>query len=114
MAEIDIKRGDYLVVGSNQYAIREVEWWDMINANTPAFVKLATEDCSTKRQTFTSGKRQSVADASTNLSNLKCTKFDVISANLALRLDLKTLHTLRQTQISNATGYIILVLEINE
>lgn len=115
MTEIDIDKGDYLIIGSNQYAVREVEWWDMTNANTPAFQKLATEACSTKRQTIdSSGKRQSVSNASTKLSNLKCTKFDVISADLRERLGLQGLQTLRQTQISNSTGYIILVLEVPE
>jgi len=114
MAEIDIKKGDYLVVGTNQYAIREVEWWDLENANTPSFIKIATVECSTKRPTFSNNKRQTVANASTNLSGLKCSPFDVISSDLSLRLDLQTLHTLRQTQISNETGYIILVLEVNE
>lgn len=114
MAEIDIKKGDYLVVGTDQYVIREVEWWELKNANTPAFVKLATVSCSTKRLSFSNNKRQTVENASTHLTDLKCTSFDVISANVALRLDLKTLYTLRQTQISNATGYKILVLEVND
>lgn len=114
MAEIDIKKGDYLVIGTDQYAIREVEWWDMKNANTPAFLKIATVACSTKRLTFTDGKRESIADASTNLTGLLCSPFDVISSDLAMRLDLSTLHTLRSVQIANSTGYNILVIEVNE
>ncbi len=114
MAEIDIKRGDYLIVGTKQHAIREVEWWDLANADTPAFVKIATVACSTKRAVFTNSKRETIANASVNLTGLMCTPFDVISSDLALRLDLQTLHTLRQTQISNSTGYKILVLEVNE
>ena len=114
MAEIDIKRGDFLIVGTEQYAVKEMEWWDLENANTPAFVRMATVDCSTKRPTFTNSKRETVANASVNLSGLKCTPFDVLSSDLALRLDLKTLHTLRQTQISNNTGYKILVIEVKE
>lgn len=114
MAEIDIKKGDYLIVDTNQYAIREVEWWDLEKANTPSFIKMATVSCSTKRSTFSNNKRQTVSNSETNLSGLKCTPFDVVSADLALRLDLKTLYTFRQTQISNETGYIILVLEVND
>ncbi len=114
MAVIDIKHGDYLIVGTNEYAIKQVEWWDMVNADTPAFKKLATVACSTKRQVFANSKRETVTNATVNLSGLFCTAFDVISSNLAMRLDLKTLTTLRQTQISNSTGYIILVLEVPE
>lgn len=114
MAEIDIKRGDYLIVGTNQYVIREVEWWDLGKANTPSFIKLATVSCSTKRAVFVGGKRETTANASTHLSGLFCTPFDVLSSRLALRLDLQTIHTLRQTQIANETGYKILVLEVNE
>lgn len=114
MAEIGIKKGDYLIVGSNQYAIKQVEWWDMDRANDPSFTKLATVACSTKRQVFINGKRQDVADASIQLTGLLCTKFDVISSKLAERLDLKTLVTLRQTQIANSTGYIILIIEVND
>jgi len=114
MAEIDIKKGDYLVVGSNQYAIREVEWWDMEGANTPAIQKIATVACSVKRLAFVNNKRESVSNASVHITGLLCSPFDVISANLAMRLDLSTLHTLRYTQISNDTGYKILVVEVNE
>lgn len=114
MAELDIKRGDYLIVDTNKYVIKQVEWWDMEGADTPAFIKLATVACSTKRQTITNSKREVVANASVNLSGLFCTPFDVISSKLAMRLDLKTLTTLRQTQIANSTGYVILIIEVNE
>lgn len=111
MPELDIRKGDYLISGTDTYAVKETEWWEMENANTPAFLRLATATYSTKRLTFTAGKREKVSDASAHLSDLKGTPLDVVSADLGTRVGLEALHTLRHTQISNATGYMVVIVE---
>lgn len=111
MAEINIRKGDYLISGSTTYAVKETEWWEMENANTPAFLRLATANYSTKRLTFTDGKREGVDDAAAFLTGLVGTPLDVISADLANRTGLTALHTLRHTQIANDDGYMVVIVE---
>ncbi len=114
MAELDIKKGDSLIIGSNSYPILETEWWDFPNALDASFIKQATVSCSTKRQTFTNSKRETSTDASANLSNLKCLPLDVISSDLALRTGLQAPHTTRHTQIANDSGYMVIIIEFLE
>lgn len=64
-----------------------------------SFARMANVACSTKRPpALSSGVRGGPV---TYLSNLKCTPLDSVSAEIAMRPELQTPHTLRQTFIKS-------------
>lgn len=107
---IDIKEGDFLVVGSTEYPIRAVsEYNSILLTYSRTFARLATVTASTKRSpAVVGGKRGAPA---LNLTGLKCTPLDPVDAETRQRLGLDTPHELKQTFLADATGFIHLILE---
>lgn len=106
---MDIVEGDTLVVGSKEYPIRSCEEWETTRMNTPGFRRMATKTASTKRApAISSGKR---GDATTKLTNLKCTPLDPVSAEIQKRIALDTPMELLQTFLTDGSGFLLLVVE---
>jgi len=104
---LDIKEGDVLVVGANEYPIRSCEEWSWRYSRT--FRRMATVTASTKRNpALVSGKRGAPV---ANLSGVKCTPLDPISAELANRLELETPHELLVSFADGGDVFYRLVLE---
>lgn len=114
---LDIKEGDILVVNGTDYNIRraaQFEW--RMGAVGSTFSKLASVDCSTKRQVVTTDatdsnlKKRSAAHVA-NLSGLKCLPLDSVRAKLAESEGFGRTHTLMETMITDATHYVHLWVE---
>lgn len=107
---MNIREGDILVVGANEYPIRSVaEWATTRLVETRTFIKQATVVASTKRSpAVVSGKRGAPV---TLLSNLKCTPLDPIDPQLRQRLALDTPHELMQTFLADEIGFVQLIVE---
>ena len=104
---LDIKEGDYLVVGTVEYPIRScAEWpWKF----TYALKRKLTVTASTKRQpSITSGKR---GVPTTNLTGVKCTPVAPLDPELKKRMDIQTPHELLITFADGGTTQYKLVLE---
>lgn len=106
---VDIRQGDYLVVGANEYPIRSCADYAKTGMLSASFLRMATISASTKRSpAIANGKR---GDLATNLTGLVCSPLDPVSAEQAQRLVLDTPHELLQTFVSDGTGFVHLVLE---
>jgi len=104
---LDIKEGDYLVVGVNEYPIRSCEEWTWRYGRT--FKRMTTVTASTKRNpAIVSGKRGAPV---TELTGVKCTPLDPISAELSNRLELETPHELLVSFADGGNVFYRLVLE---
>jgi hypothetical protein len=107
---MNIREGDFLVIGSNEYPIRSVgEWSSLRLTSTKAFQKQATVSASTKRSpAIASGKRGTPA---TLLTGLSCTPLDPVDPEISRRLGLDTPHELLQTFLADSTGFVVLIVE---
>ena len=104
---LDIKEGDVLVVGANEYPIRSCAEWSWRYSRS--FRRMATVTASTKRNpALVSGKRGAPV---ANLTGVKCTPLDPISAELANRLELETPHELLVAFADGGNVFYRLVLE---
>ena len=104
---LDIKEGDYLVVGASEYPIRSCAEWKWRYGRN--FKRMATVTASTKRNpAITSGKRGAPV---ANLTGVKCTPLDPISEDLANRLELETPHELLVSFADGGNVFYRLVLE---
>ena len=71
----DIREGDLLVVGSDEYPIIEAHVFDVTGFLTGgSYGRLATISCSTKRRPAATGGLQ--GEPATKLSSLSCTPLD--------------------------------------
>lgn len=107
---LDIKEGDYLVVGSREYPIRACqEWaWPSGRGGIRLLLRLTV---STKRQpALVDGKRGAPA---TLLTGVRCTPLDPIQVTPEIRerLDLRTPHEALETFVDGKDTYYRLVLE---
>lgn len=106
---LDIREGDYLVVGGKEYPIRACQEW-VWNRGT-GIRRFATVTATTKRQpVITDGKRGA---PTTNLTGVKCTPLDPIQVTPEIRerFDLKTPHELLETFVDGTDTFYRLVLE---
>jgi hypothetical protein len=109
---LDIKEGDVLVVGANEYPIRSCAEWSWRYSRT--FRRMATVTASTKRNpALVSGKRGAPV---ANLTGVKCTPLDPVDPELAVKLrsgrsDLGTPHELLVTFVDGGNVFYRLVLE---
>jgi hypothetical protein len=105
---IDIKEGDVLVIGADEYPIRAIEKWIGMG-NTASFNRTATVSASTKRAgAVASGLRGA---PTTNLASLKITPLDPVDAELRQRLTLKTPNQVYQTFAADSTSFVRMVVE---
>lgn len=112
---IDVRLGDFLVHDGTRYPVKAFEWWDMPGANDASFIKEATETYDIVRPTFTSGgHRQASDEAAAVLSSQAGLPLDSISSQLAQRAGLETPYTMRKTHFADATGYLVIIVEIPE
>lgn len=104
---LDIKEGDYLVVGGKDYPIRSCAEWSWIGGTgIKRFLRLMA---STKRPpAITAGKR---GGAVTYLTNVKCMDLDPLDAELRNRIDIQTPHELLQTVADGGGVFYRLILE---
>lgn len=103
---IDIREGDILVNGGNEYPIRSAAYWEGF-ASKP--IQAANKTYSTKRSpAISSGKR---GEPATNLVGLSGTPLDPVDPDIQRRLGLDTPHELLQTYIYDASGFIHLIVE---
>lgn len=100
---LDIREGDFFIVGTREYPIKSCADWATSRMNTSGFKRMATVTAGTKRT-----KKN---EPTTNLSNLKCTPLDPVDPELRKRLVLDTPHELLQTFVSDGTGFLHLILE---
>lgn len=107
---LDIKEGDYLVVGSKEYPIRFCEEWAWNGGN--GIRRMLRVTASTKRQpAIVDGKRGTPV---TKLSCVKCTPLDSInqySPDIRNRRELDTPHELLQTVVDGGDVFYQLYLE---
>lgn len=107
---MNIREGDTLVVGSDEYPIKSVaDYSTTALASTVSFRRLATVTASTKRPpAVVSGKR---GTPTTLLTGLKCTPLDPVDPEVRQRLGLNTPHELLQTFLADTVGFVHVVLE---
>lgn len=104
---LDIKEGDVLVVGSNEYPIRACAEWQWRYNRTMS--RMATVTASTKRNpALVSGKRGTPA---TNLRCIKCTPLDPVNPELSNRPELETPQELLETYVDGGDVFYHLTLE---
>lgn len=104
---LDIKPGDILVVGTNEYPIRAVETWTWSGPRL-AFKRMTTVTASTKRAPAISGGLR--GDPATNIVSLKCTPLDPLSADVQKRVMIQTVYQALQTFV-DGTSYLMLIVE---
>lgn len=100
---MDIKEGDVLVVGAQEYPIKNCAEWTGAGMNSRGFRRMANVTANTKRV-----KKGSPV---TILSGIKCTPLDPVDPELRRRLALDTPHELLQTFIADGSGFVRIVLE---
>ena len=105
----DILSGDYLAVGGEEYPVKAVSVWSLSPGQSAAFRQLARLDALTKRAPAMAGGKRGAAEI--HLAGLKCTPFDPVDPETRQRLALDTPHTLLQTFVCDADGYVHLILE---
>lgn len=104
---LDIKEGDYLVVGGKDYPIRSCAEWVWGSGN--GMSRFLRVTASTKRApAITGGKR---GEAVTNLTGVKCMNLDPVDPELRNRLELETPHELLQTVANGGGVFYRLILE---
>jgi len=104
---LDIKEGDYLIVGGSEYPIRSCAEWAWTGGN--GIKSLLRVTASTKRQpAISSGKRGTPV---TKLTGVKCTPLDPVDPELRNRLELDTPHELLQTIADGSGVFYRLILE---
>lgn len=104
---LDIREGDTLVVGVDEYPIRSCAEWSWRFGH--GFRRMATVTASTKRSPAISGGKRGTP--TTNLTELSCTPLDPVDAEVRQRLGLDTPHELLQTFIAGGTTFYHLVVE---
>ena len=107
---IDIREGDLLVVGTDEYPVKAVEKWTQADWNTKSFAHMASVSVSTKRNPTVGadGKR---GTATTSLTGLKATPLDPVDLEVIQRLALDSPVRLLETFISDSTGFVHVVVE---
>lgn len=105
---MDIRNGDILVVGTAEYPIRAVSWWEG-EITLRGFARLASKDAYTKRSPAISGGK--VGAAVTQEAAIKCMPLDPLDPEIRERMGLQTPHELLQTYVPDAGGFFYLVLE---
>jgi hypothetical protein len=100
---MDIKPGDFLVVGGKDYPIKSVAEWTGTGMNSRSFARRATVSATTKRT--------KKGEPTTHLPGLTCTPLDPVDPETRRRLALETPHELLQTFLAESTGFVHLVLE---
>ena len=108
---LDIREGDYLVVGAKEYPIRACQEWAWTRQGAGGIRRFATLTASTKRQpVVTDGKRGTPV---TKLTCVKHTPLDPIQTTPEIRerLDLQTPHELLETYVNGGDVFYRLVLE---
>lgn len=107
---LDIKEGDYLVVGTKEYPIRFCEEWAWYAGS--GIKRLLRVTASTKRQPAISGGKRGAAE--TKLTGVRCTPLDSInqySPDIRNRVELNTPHELLQTIVDGGDVFYQLYLE---
>ncbi len=104
---LDIKEGDLLVVGSDEYPIRSCAEWKWPAGR--AMRRFLTITASTKRTPAMAGGKRGAP--TTNLATLTCTPLDPVDSELAKRLELDTPHELLQSFADGGDMFYHLILE---
>lgn len=100
---IDIKEGDYLVVGAKSYPIRDCEVWDWAYSGRAIRRML--------RLTISTSRMQSSGTPSTILTGIRATPLDPVDAETRERLALESPHTLLETFVEAGGTFYRLILE---
>jgi len=106
---IDIREGDTLVVGSENYPVKAVEIWTRSNFNTSSFAKLANVSASTKRNPAISGGKRGTQ--TTSVTGLKITPLDPVTQDVVERLALESPVRLLETFIADSAGFVHVIVE---
>lgn len=102
---IDIKSGDILVVGGNEYPIRSAARW----SGTRNAIRQAQISCATKRSPGVVGGKR--GEPETYLVGLKCTPLDPVDPETRQRMALDTPHEVLQTFVQGTYGFVHLTIE---
>ena len=107
---INIREGDVLVVGGQNYPVKAVEEWTQANWNTKSFQRMAIVSATTKRNPTVdaNGKRST---ATSNLTGLSITPLDPIDLEVSQRLGLDSPARMLETFIADSTGFVHVVVE---
>ncbi len=106
---LDIREGDILTVGGNEYPIRSCSEWTHRPGSTVAMRRMCSVTAGTKRQpAIAAGKRGA---PSANLSGVKCTPLDPADPDVVQRLALNTPHELLQTVADGDGTFYRLIVE---
>lgn len=106
---MDIHEGDLLTIASVDYPIKSCADWTMSRQSASSFNHMAVLSASTKRSGITGSIRTAPV---TNLSNLKATPLDPVSAELAATVETETPSELTQTFVTDGAGFVHLILEV--
>lgn len=106
---VDIREGDTLVVGSEEYPVKAVEIWARTSFNTSSFAKMANVTASTKRNPAISGGKRGAQ--ATSLTGLSITPLDPVTQDVIERLALESPVRLLETFIADSTGFVHVIVE---
>ena len=105
---IDIREGDYLVVGLDEYPVKAVEIWNRLDFNTFSFSVMANITASTKRSAFSDGKSGAPV---AYLTSLAITPLDPVTQDIVERLALESPVRLLETFIADSAGFVHVIIE---
>ncbi len=100
---MDIREGDFFVVGTREYPVKSCAEWSDTRMNSVGFKRMANVTASTKRT--------KKGEPTTLLTGLKCTPLDPVDPELRRRLALETPHELLQTFLADGNGFVRIILE---
>jgi len=108
VAVLDVREGDFLVVGGREYPVRScAEWTDWRGGR--GMSRLLSVTASTKRSPAVSGGKRGAP--ATHLTRVRCMPLDPVDADLAQRMGLNTPHELLQTVADGGDAFYVLVVE---
>ncbi len=105
---VDIREGDYLVVGSKEYPVKAVEMWASSNFHTSSFATMAIVSASTKRSVFSDGKSGAPV---AHLTSLAITPLDPVTQDVVERLALESPVRLLETFAADDDGFVHVIVE---
>lgn len=110
---LDIKSGDFLVIGSKSYPIKKANSWTMDDGDNASFEALSTVSCSIQRSPA-EDVNMLIGPAVDHLTGKTCIPLAPIGDQLARDTGLESVVGIYQTFIADADGYVHLLVQDSE
>ena len=107
---LDIRSGDFLVIGTKQYPIRYCGEYEFSFGSTRSFKQMCSVSASTKRNPIADGKR---GDAVEQEASIKCMPLDPVSqTDIEKRGLTNAPYELKQTVVDGGDTFYQLFVEV--